>query len=338
MLMSEPNRAANVLLASYLAETRLARALNSTTPVTRSVLGLLVLAHLGLSIAMSFVQGGHGLEGARFADVLVFAALIPEELAAGAVWRAFSGQLAHADILHLAFNLLTFGIVAPLAERLYGSVRFIILLGCAALAAALLVALFGEAPAVGASALIFGVLGGFVAFALKEKRRLPKVLSQTLLKQSLVVLMFGVLVGLLVPGFNNLAHVGGALGGLGAGWLVAPQATRDGRMAGLVDAIATTVAALVLFGGVMTAAEVRRCGGSYERLLVCYPDFVLTADEVDDDDVGEGSGEDEGSGASADDTAEEEGAGLWRVPRSEGALGPFGGEARTWLVSFGAVG
>ena len=74
-------------------------------------------------------------------------------------------------------------------------------------------------PAVGASGAIFGLLGGVLGYSL---RRGTFSWQNPLIRQLLILTALNLYIGFSVPNISNTAHIGGLLGGLAFGWLVAP--------------------------------------------------------------------------------------------------------------------
>lgn len=136
-------------------------------------------------------------------------------------WQPFTYAFVHTEFAHLAFNMLglwTFGI--PL-ERLWGARRLAVLYVVSLLAAAatqLLVsaALGNDAPTIGASGGLFGLLIGFAA-AYPHERIVP-LIPPIPMRPRVAVALYG-LVELVLgvtgteSGVAHFAHLGGLLGG-----------------------------------------------------------------------------------------------------------------------------
>ena len=154
-------------------------------------------------------------------EVLAEGSLVPALVAQGAVWRLFSGMFLHAGFIHLALNMLSLYFLGSFAEVTFGRSRFLALYLISGVAGGLAYLYFGSfnAPAVGASGAIFGLLGGVFGFSIRRgtfSTRNP-VISQLLLLTALNLFL-----GATIPGVSNTAHIGGLLGGLVFGYLMAP--------------------------------------------------------------------------------------------------------------------
>ncbi|MGA3267502.1 MAG: rhomboid family intramembrane serine protease [Verrucomicrobiota bacterium] len=152
-------------------------------------------------------------------------ALTPDCLQRGWVWELITFQFLHANLWHIACNLIVFWWVGHFVERVLGAKRFLIaLLGCGAVGGLLQVLLMVAFPGryggavVGASA---GVAGLFAIFALLAQD--SEVLLYFIFPVRAITLLwiFGIvsLFFTLVPtggqmGIANAAHLGGILAGI----------------------------------------------------------------------------------------------------------------------------
>jgi len=154
-------------------------------------------------------------------EVLSLGALVPALVAQGEAWRLITSAFLHSGFVHLALNMLSLYFLGSFAEVTFGRSRFLALYLISGIAGGLAYLYFGSfnAPAVGASGAIFGLLGGVFGFAIRRgtfSTRDP-VISQLLLLTGL-----NLFIGFTIPGVSNTAHIGGLLGGLVFGYLMAP--------------------------------------------------------------------------------------------------------------------
>ena len=153
--------------------------------------------------------------------VLSQGALVPALVAQGEAWRLITSAFLHSGFVHLALNMLSLYFLGSFAEVTFGRSRFLALYLISGIAGGLAYLYFGSfnAPAVGASGAIFGLLGGVFGFAIRRgtfSTRNP-IISQLLLLTGL-----NLFIGFTIPGVSNTAHIGGLLGGLVFGYLMAP--------------------------------------------------------------------------------------------------------------------
>jgi membrane associated rhomboid family serine protease len=172
-------------------------------------------AFLGMSdqaaIAMGFIPE-------RWSGAAILGPAVPAFL------TPLSATLAHAGILHLAFNLLVFVWCGNQVERVLGAKALVFLYVVSAYTAAVVEWLVGphaQVPMVGASGAISGVIGAFALTFGQQKqivrsRRLNRALNALWLLAAWVVLqlMTGALAGFQGVLVATPAHVGGFVAGL----------------------------------------------------------------------------------------------------------------------------
>ncbi len=148
-------------------------------------------------------------------------------VAAGEIWRLWTVALVHASLqqmpLHLLFNLYALWLAGPFVERLYGRTVFLAVYLLFALSGSLGTFAFGGAPlGVGASGAIFGLFGLLFASQFVHRPLLDRQ-SRGFLGQLGGLIAINLLFGLLVPGIDNWAHIGGLVAGLWIGLLFPPS-------------------------------------------------------------------------------------------------------------------
>ena len=154
-------------------------------------------------------------------EVLSLGALIPALVAEGEAWRLVTSAFLHSGFVHLALNMLSLYFLGSFAEVTFGRSRFLALYLISGIAGGLAYLYFGSfsAPAVGASGAIFGLLGGVFGFAI---RRGTFSMRNPIISQLLLLTAVNLFLGATIPGVSNTAHIGGLLGGLVFGYLMAP--------------------------------------------------------------------------------------------------------------------
>jgi rhomboid protease GluP len=154
-------------------------------------------------------------------DVLDKGALMPALVAQGRAWLLFTSMFLHAGFVHLALNMLSLYFLGSFVEVAFGRGRFLALYLTSGLAGGLAYLYFGDfdGTVVGASGAIFGLLGGVLGYSL---RRGTFSWQNPLIRQLLILTALNLYVGFSVSNISNTAHIGGLLGGLAFGWLVAP--------------------------------------------------------------------------------------------------------------------
>ncbi len=167
-------------------------------------------------------------------------------IALGQWWRLLTAMWLHANPIHLALNALFLWRFGSYVERLLGHGVFLIVYLLAGVVASVVSLQFqpGNGLSVGASGALFGLVGVLLMVAMTSRGSgtLGDMLAE--LRPNLIsVVGTNLMLGFVVPGIDNAAHLGGLGGGLVLGWLVG----RHSR-----DAIPTPPVTLIPI--VMTAA------------------------------------------------------------------------------------
>ena len=232
---------------------RLPGARNAWTSVT----GLIVAANVLVFVAM-------GLAGAGWfgvADMMPYIryganhAVVTTD---GGWWRLGASMFLHYGILHLGLNMWALFQAGQLLERLLGRTLYTLVYFGSGITGSL-VSLVGHgtkgAWSAGASGAVFGVYGALIGYMLREKHALPKSVWQPGLKSALSFAGYNLVIGLMLPGIDVSAHLGGLVGGFALGWLVAlplDLATRR-RLVPTRFALGTTAVAVAVLVGAMAA-------------------------------------------------------------------------------------
>jgi len=140
-------------------------------------------------------------------------------------WTVLSAAWLHGGLLHIFFNLMWIRQLAPAVGELYGPGRMVVIYTAGAIVGFALSSLvwwvlpnlpfFGSPFTVGASAPIFGLLGGLVYYG---RRTGSSVVHGQAMSWALGMFLFG----LVMNGVDNAAHAGGFIGGHLAGSLLDP--------------------------------------------------------------------------------------------------------------------
>ncbi|MFQ5767871.1 MAG: rhomboid family intramembrane serine protease [Acidobacteriota bacterium] len=195
----------------------------------------LLTANLGLYLLMAMVGGLQSPSGGGLGALLSLGGFSRATLwrfgmgagiliLRGEIWRLVTPLFIHAGALHVLFNCYVLFQIGRLMEEEYGSQKvWVIYLFsglCGGLSSNFLrYAILGQwVPYVGASGALLGLIG--LAFVHGWRRggpyghRLRGAMGQWLVSLALL--------GLLVPGLDNFAHLGGLAGGVLLGLMVPP--------------------------------------------------------------------------------------------------------------------
>lgn len=143
----------------------------------------------------------------------------------GRWWTLLSAGWLHGGILHIGFNMMIVRSFAPATAEIYGAARTVILYTVASITGFLfssgmnqilpyvpfgrlfaILGLGGGQLTLGASAAIFGLLGAMLYYGHRTGSR---AVTQQMMGYAIGFAVFG----LVVPGVDNQAHLGGFVGG-----------------------------------------------------------------------------------------------------------------------------
>jgi rhomboid protease GluP len=168
----------------------------------------------------------------------------PFRIIGGEYWRLITPVFLHAGVLHIFFNSYILYALGPNVEKAFGSVRFALMYAAAGfLATAASFALPPEVRSLGASGAVFGMAGVLLVYLYRRRK-------STFVAQYLRNIMFfigiNLVFGFLFPGIDNVAHIGGLIGGvvLGAGFDREDQLKTVSQVAALL--VVLGVAALLV--------------------------------------------------------------------------------------------
>jgi len=144
----------------------------------------------------------------------------------GQWWRLGSALFLHFGLLHLALNMWALWDGGQWVERMFGHFRFVVIYFVAGLAGNLLSLVIHQGHAVsgGASGAIFGLYGALLSYLWLERTRIQRAEFRWLFWAAIGFSVVSIVFGLMVPGIDNAAHIGGLIGGLLMGVLIKPDA------------------------------------------------------------------------------------------------------------------
>lgn len=128
----------------------------------------------------------------------------------GDYYRLLTAAFLHANIAHLIFNMYALWIIGMQLESFIGKWRYLVVYLFSAVCGSLLsVIVTPDAVSVGASGAIFGLLGALLYFGYHYRVYLGTVIKS----QIIPLIVINLLLGFMVPGIDNAAHIGGLIGG-----------------------------------------------------------------------------------------------------------------------------
>jgi rhomboid protease GluP len=168
----------------------------------------------------------------------------------GQWWRLLTATFIHFGLLHITFNMFALYQTGRLVERMYGSASYLTLYLFAGLTGSFASLLWNPAVnSAGASGAIFGVFGGMLAFMGNKRNAVPPSIMTEHLSSTAIFIVFNLVNGFSHAGIDNAAHIGGLLGGLGAGLLLARPLNLEARGNNGKRIAATLLAAVIVSYG-----------------------------------------------------------------------------------------
>ena len=181
----------------------------------------LLLIGANLLVFVLMLGNGAGLWHAQNSIQLAWGANFGPATQDGQWWRLGSALFLHFGLIHLTMNLWALWDGGQLVERMFGHLRFIIIYLASGLCGNLLSLVIqgNEAVSGGASGAIFGVYGALLVFVWRERQQLNPGEFRWLFWGGLGFSAVSITLGLIIPGIDNSAHIGGLVAGCLLGML-----------------------------------------------------------------------------------------------------------------------
>jgi len=208
---------ANLTFSLAAASRSLSGLLPTESPITYIIVGLnflLFVVSLLATMRLSQESGGQGLNLFGGINGLVLdrlGASRPLVLINGEWWRLVMAIFLHGGILHIAMNTWVLMDIGPQVEEVYGSARYLFLYIATGIAGFLASAITGHFS-VGASGALMGLIGLMLAITTRRGGAYMQMIRGQLIRWVVYILVLG----FVVSGIDNAAH----LGGLAAGFLL----------------------------------------------------------------------------------------------------------------------
>ena len=177
----------------------------------------LIAVNIGVFLAM--LCNGAGLWHSPNTVQLAWGANFAPATEDGQWWRLATALFLHFGLLHLTLNMLALWEAGTFVERMVGHWRFALIYFVSGLFGNLLslVEHGGSAVAGGASGAVFGVYGVLLVYLWVSRRQLARAEFRWLFGGAAAFSVLTIVLGLVIPGIDNAAH----LGGFGAGSVAA---------------------------------------------------------------------------------------------------------------------
>jgi len=223
---------ASLTFSLAAASRSLGKLLPQTSPVTYGILGLCCILYgvsLLITINRSGFQAPGGGLGALFGLggisglVLVRMGSSSSFLDLVQPWRLITAIFLHGSLLHIGFNMWVMMDLAPTIEEMYGSARFFFVFIVTGICGYIFSFLTGHANSVGASGSLLGLVGLLLALTTGRHSAGMRMLRS----QLLYWLAYIAVLGILMPGIDNYAHIGGFASGFLLGKIMVDRQPAD---------------------------------------------------------------------------------------------------------------
>jgi rhomboid protease GluP len=243
---------ASLTFSLAAASRSLGRLMPTTSPVTYAILTLSCLVFGASLVATISQNGSFSTQGGIFnfgginGEVLQrLGASLPYPVDRAEPWRLVTAIFLHGSILHILFNMWVLMDIGPQIEELYGSARYLFIYVVTGIGGYVLSSLFWHFS-VGGSGALLGLIG--VLLAVTTGRRSAGM--QMLRSQVIRWLIYIAVWGLLFPGIDNMAHLGGFVSGFALGKIMADRqpASPEERKRAYAMGWGAALAVIVSFG------------------------------------------------------------------------------------------
>ena len=137
-------------------------------------------------------------------------------------YRLFSPIFLHAGIFHIAANTFALLLFGPRLELEFGRLAYLASYLVSGVCGVSVSYLVSPALSVGASGAIFGLVGVYGVYLLRNRRDFGAAVNPVIVNLA-IVLSINIVFGLLAPGIDQGAHMGGLIAGAAMGLVVAPR-------------------------------------------------------------------------------------------------------------------
>lgn len=127
------------------------------------------------------------------------------------IYRLITSAFLHGSLIHLIVNLYSLRIIGSMAESVIGKRRFMFIFIISMITSSLMSLIFLDSTyvSVGASGVIFGLMGSLLYFGYHYRLYLHEALRN----QIIPVIIINIIIGFIIPGIDIGAHIGGLVGG-----------------------------------------------------------------------------------------------------------------------------
>jgi rhomboid protease GluP len=228
--------------------------LGGLIPHARFVTTLLLMVNTAIYAALVVVSGQAGNDNSLMSidsrTLILYGANFAPAVAAGEWWRLITAGFLHLGLLHIAMNSWALFDIGGHLEELFGAGRMASLYVVSTFTGFYASYSISGAFSAGASAGLFGLIGGMIAFGVHFRH---SAIAQSVKSMYVRYAVYGLALGFLgLFPMDNWAHLGGLGGGFAVAMLSGIEnkdggiADRAWNWAGAVSALITVVAFALL--------------------------------------------------------------------------------------------
>jgi rhomboid protease GluP len=213
----------NVVL-SYIEEKNIIKTDSSLFTATNIFIGINIIMFIIEVIYSANLSNLYGVTGFLEAItsikrevMVVLGAKINALINNGQLYRLFTSVFLHWGIVHLSFNMYSLYVLGNLIEKLYGSKKYVFIYFFSGISGSLLSYLIStNSISAGASGAIFGLLGSALIYGMSRRRNIGKAFMNNILQ----VIFINLILGITMSNIDNMAHIGGLIGGMISTYLI----------------------------------------------------------------------------------------------------------------------
>ena len=205
----------------YAERAQAAAVIGGFIPHARFNTMLILLINAGLFVATAMLCLKLGL-GGGFGEIdyrvlRAFGAKVGlQELEwGGQWWRLVTAGFLHGSVLHILMNSWVLFDLGAQAEEIYGASRMWVIYFVSSVAGFFLSAWWNPYISIGASAGLCGLIGAMIALGVRHRNPMGSAIRGMYVRWAIYTLVLGVM----IPGIDNAAHIGGMVVGFGLGYI-----------------------------------------------------------------------------------------------------------------------
>ena len=216
----------NINKSSEVRNKKAERLFTFKKPVVTDVLILLCI----LIFAAMYIFGNGSTDSYT---LIKFGANIDTYTKAGDYYRLITCMFLHIGLFHLICNMYSLYIIGNSVENFFGKWKYLIIYFISGISGSILSLAFSHNTILaGASGAIFGLLGALLYFGYYYRAYLGSAGKNAIIQ----VILINLLIGFMVPGISNAAHIGGLVGGILSAMMVGvyDNSSKRERINGLI--------------------------------------------------------------------------------------------------------